>query len=211
MSTERPPSQSSLPAPHGQLEAIYRPRRGDAAAIALLLHPHPLYGGTMHNKVIFQSARALAEAGYETLRINFRGVGASTGSHDGGRGEVDDAAHALAFLRREQPQARQCLVLGFSFGAAIALALAAADAGIDRVIAIGAPAYALAAPGAVAAAASRAAFVHGDRDDVAPLPALRRALADAGIDVEPIVIAGADHFFSDHLEELRSAVTSASG
>lgn len=205
MSDTRPASRSSLPAPHGQLEAIYRPRRGDADAIALLLHPHPLYGGTMHNKVIFQSAKALEDVGYETLRINFRGVGASTGEHDHGRGEIDDAATALDFLRKEQPRATHCLVLGFSFGAAIALALGSRDAKIDRLIAIGTPAHALSNP-TVYPAAQRAVFIHGDRDEVAPLPALRQALTDNDIDSDLIVIPGADHFFTAHLQELRDRV-----
>ncbi len=208
MTESRPPAQSQIPVAHGQLEAIYRPRRGDAAAIALLLHPHPLYGGTMHNKVVFQSAKALEEAGYETLRINFRGIGASSGSYDEGRGECDDALAALEFLRAAQPAATRCLLLGFSFGAAIAFAADARAGDIDRLIAIGTPAYALSAPDA-ARTAGRTAFIHGDRDDVASLAALQQALAAIDNHGELTIIKGADHFFSEHLAELRNAVSLA--
>src|SRR3982750_1133116 len=96
-----------IPIAHGQLEAIYRPGTSSAERVALVLHPHPLYGGTRHNPVVFHCARALHEAGYETLRVNFRGVGASSGTHDHGLGETDDARVALDYLLAQQPQARE--------------------------------------------------------------------------------------------------------
>ena len=210
MSDARPDSVSAIPAPHGQLEAIYRPRRNDAEAIALLLHPHPLYGGTMHNKVVFHSAKALEEAGYETLRINFRGVGSSSGRHDDGRGETEDAMVALEFLRAAQPAVSRCLVLGFSFGAAIAFVLDARSDDVDQVIAIGTPVYALSAPGA-ANTARHTTFIHGDRDEVASLAPLQTALDAIDGHGEIVVIPGADHFFSGHLKELREAVRRAVG
>src|ERR1051326_8510985 len=117
-----------IPAPHGQLEAIYRPEHAQAERVALVLHPHPQHGGTMHNKVVFRAARALQEAGYATLRFNFRGVGESTGTFDQGRGEADDARVALDYLLAEQPQAREVIVAGFSFGAWIGLRVGCADA-----------------------------------------------------------------------------------
>lgn len=194
-----------IPAPHGQLEAIYRPRRDDADRIALLLHPHPQHGGTMHNKVIYRSAKALEDAGYETLRFNYRGVGDSSGSYDGGRGETDDAQTALDFLRAAQPAAARCVVLGFSFGAGIAFALAARDAGIDRIVSVGTPVYTLDAERA-AETAARTAFIHGERDEIAPLGALRQRLAEIAPEADVQVVAGADHFFTGHLGELQGAV-----
>src|SRR5262249_59084965 len=99
-----------IPAPHGQLEAIYRPSNEMAERVALVLHPHPLHGGTMHNKVVFRAAKALQESGIETLRFNFRGVGKSTGEFDQGIGEVDHARIALDFLLDSQPRAREVIV-----------------------------------------------------------------------------------------------------
>lgn len=194
-----------IPAPHGQLEAIYRPRREDAEHIALLLHPHPRHGGTMHNKVVYRSAKALEQAGYETLRFNYRGVGDSTGAYDDGRGETADAATALAYLRAAQPAARHCLVFGFSFGAAVAFRLVEHSGGIDRVIAAGTPVYALGAAQA-ARTADRTFFVHGELDAIAPLAALREQLELLAPAAEIHVVAGADHFFTGHLGELQEAV-----
>ena len=107
-----------IPAPHGQLEAIYHPPAEPAERVALVLHPHPLYGGTMHNKVVYHAAKALEAAGFVTLRFNFRGVGASTGQHDRVGGASEDARVALDYLLAQQPAARAVLVAGFSFGAA---------------------------------------------------------------------------------------------
>ena len=197
-----------IPAPHGQLEAIYRPRSQDADAIALLLHPHPQHGGTMHNKVVYRSAKALEQSGYETLRINFRGVGDSSGAYDDGRGETDDARTALDYLRNAQRSARRCLVLGFSFGAGVAFRLAASESDLDRIVSVGTPAYALDAPGA-AANVERARFIHGADDSIAPLHELRARLADFGLKPEICVVPDADHFFTGHLEKLQAAVADA--
>ena len=89
-----------LPAPHGRIEAILKEPRAGARGAALVLHPHPLHGGTMHNKVVFRTARGLGEAGLITLRINFRGVGQSTGEHGHARGEQEDACAGLDHLER---------------------------------------------------------------------------------------------------------------
>lgn len=198
--------KTTIPAPHGRLEAIYRPERDDAERVALLLHPHPLYGGTMHNPVVFHCARALREAGFETLRINFRGVGESTGAFDHGRGEADDARTALDFLLERQPAARDVVVAGFSFGAAVGLRAGCADRRVTRLVAIAAPAghYDLSF---LAGCAKPKLFVHGDRDDVAPLAALREALVAHGVaEADLRVVPGAGHFFEGHLDALRDEV-----
>lgn len=195
-----------IPTGHGRLEAIYRPTRAAAARVALVLHPHPLYGGTMHNPVVFHCARALHDAGFETLRVNFRGVGESTGTYDQGRGELDDARAALDFLLAEQPAARDVIVAGFSFGAAIGLRLGCDDPRAQRLVAIAAPAghYDLAF---LARCAKPKIFVHGDRDDVAPLAMLSDALERLQVPAYELrVIAGTGHFFESHLDELRGAV-----
>lgn len=192
-----------IPAPHGQLEAIYRPATARAERVALVLHPHPLHGGTMHNKVVHRTAKALEAAGLVTLRINFRGVGASSGTYNEGRGECDDAATAFAWLRRQQPAAREALVAGFSFGASIALRFGCAEPRAARVIAIGTPGRWVTAA-ALTACAKPIDFIHGARDDVAALADLEAVLA-AAVRSAPTglhVVAGAGHFFADQLDEL---------
>jgi alpha/beta superfamily hydrolase len=195
-----------IPGPHGQLEAIYRPARDDAERVALVLHPHPLYGGTMHNPVVFHCARALHEAGFETLRFNFPGVGESGGAHGHGVGEVDDTRAALDFLLERQPAAREVLVAGFSFGAAVGLRFGCADPRVHRVIGIATPTghYDL---GFLASCAKPKLFVHGALDDVAPLAGLERALHDGPVTGYRLeAIPGTGHFFEDRLDELRDAV-----
>src|SRR5260221_9272627 len=106
-----------IPAPHGRLEAIRKePRDGSVDGAALVLHPHPLFGGTMHNKVVFRAAAALNDAGLVALRINFRGVGQSTGTHDEGRGEREDVRAGLDYLTENYP-GQEITLCGFSFGA----------------------------------------------------------------------------------------------
>src|SRR2546429_5209154 len=128
-----------VPTPHGRLEAILKePRAVSIRGVALVLHPHPLFGGTMHNKVVFRAAAALNDAGLIALRINFRGVGQSTGTHDEGYGERDDVLAGLDYLAshyRDQP-----LTLGgFSFGARVGLEVGITDERVVRLISIGTP------------------------------------------------------------------------
>src|SRR5690349_24273205 len=116
-----------IPVAHGQLEGILKePRVVPNRGAALVLHPHPLGGGTMHNKVVFRAASALNDAGLITLRINFRGVGQSTGQHDEGRGERDDVRAALDYLAAKYPPLSITLC-GFSFGARVGLEVGMGD------------------------------------------------------------------------------------
>src|ERR687884_190853 len=110
-----------IPVAHGRLEAILKePRNRSSNGVALLLHPHPLGGGTMHNKVVFRAAAALNDAGLIVLRINFRGVGQSSGQHDEGRGERDDVRAGLDYLWANYP-GLSITLCGFSFGARVGL------------------------------------------------------------------------------------------
>ena len=129
-----------LPAPHGQLEAILKEpaSQGRARGAALVLHPHPLHGGTMHNKVVFRTARGLNEAGLLTLRINCRGVGQSTGAHDYGRGEQQDAQAGLDYLESHYP-ALPLFLAGFSFGAYVALRAGVSDPRVRALVLVGTP------------------------------------------------------------------------
>ncbi len=124
---------------HGQLEAILKePGSAPVRGVALVLHPHPLGGGTMHNKVVFRAASALNDAGLVTLRINFRGVGQSTGTHDQGRGELDDVRAGLDYFRDKYAD-RRITICGFSFGARVGLEVGTSDDRVLNLISIGTP------------------------------------------------------------------------
>lgn len=196
-----------IPAPHGQLEAIYRPKTNQAERVALVLHPHPLHGGTMHNKVVFRAAKALGESGFETMRFNFRGVGASTGKHDDGLGERDDARVALDYLLADQPQAKEVVIAGFSFGSIVGLNVGCADARVHRLIAIGVPAR-LGQLDCLFECDKPKLFVHGTEDVIAPLAPLEEFLTQLPADsnLRFVKIPGASHFFDDHAQELMKAI-----
>ncbi len=197
-----------IPAPHGQLEVIYRPENHRTTRAALVLHPHPLHGGTMHNKVVFRAARALHKAGYETLRFNFRGVGHSTGTFDNGAGESEDARLALDYLLDKLPTAHDVIVAGFSFGSAIGLRVGCADPRVTKLIAIGAPVR-MYDRAVLLACTKPKLFIHGTADELAPLA----PIAELVLSLPPenncqlVKIAGAGHFFDDHLEEMMAVVT----
>ncbi len=157
-----------IPVPHGRLEALYRPGPTPGAPVALVLHPHPLHGGTMHNKVVHRTAKALEEHGYATLRFNFRGVGQSTGQFDQGIGETADAEAALDFLLAEHPEREEVIVAGFSFGSVIGLRVGCADARVARIIAIGVP-LRLDSLACLLTCTKPKLFLHGEADSIAPL------------------------------------------
>jgi len=207
MTSIYPAGNLFIPAPHGRLEAIYRPKSDQAERVALVLHPHPLHGGTMHNKVVFRAAKALNESGFETLRFNFRGVGQSTGEHDEGRGECDDARAALDYLIESQPHAREVIVAGFSFGSIVGLKVGCADERVDKLIAIGAPAR-MSSLDFLARCSKPKLFIHGVEDTVAPLAPLEEFLATLPADGDLRIerIAGAGHFFDDQAFELMQAI-----
>ncbi|MBO0859272.1 MAG: alpha/beta fold hydrolase [Chloracidobacterium sp.] len=192
-----------IPATHGRLEAIYRPKSNHAERVALVLHPHPLHGGTMHNKVVFRAAKALNECGFETLRFNFRGVGLSTGEYDEGRGECADAQVAFDYLLDSQPNAREVVVAGFSFGSIVGLRVGCSDDRVDSLIAIGAPAL-MGNLDFLADCAKPKLFIHGTEDEVAPLAPLEEFLArlPSESDFKLERIEGAGHFFDNHAAEL---------
>jgi len=201
-----------IPAPHGKLEAILKepPAGVRRRGTALVLHPHPLHGGTMHNKVVFRAARALNDAGLVTLRKNFRGVGQTTGTHDHGRGEAEDARAALDYLVAHYPDA-PLLLAGFSFGARVGLEVGVGDERVRALIGIGTP---VSMPerdydfSFLHECRKPILFVHGERDefgDVATLKALAARLpAEAHARVEIIPAAG--HFFDNQLDELSRVI-----
>jgi uncharacterized protein len=194
-----------IASPHGQLEAILKAPRGPIRGVALGLHPHPLFGGTMHNKVVFRAAAALNDAGLVVLRINFRGVGQSTGEHDEGRGERDDVRAGLDYLAENYP-GQEITLCGFSFGARVGLEVGLVDQRVRRLISIGTPAdkYDFSF---LALCRKPILFVQGDRDEFGRVERLRELVAKIPAPAELKVIAGAGHFFEDQLEELKTAIT----
>jgi len=200
-----------IPAPHGRLEAIYRPKSAAAERVALVLHPHPQYQGTMHNKVVFRAARTLERAGFETLRFNFRGVGRSSGSYGGGGGEAEDTRIALDFLLEQHPRAADVLIAGFSFGAAVGLKVGCGDPRVQRLIAIGTPAL-RADLSFLTGCAKPILFIHGERDPIAPLEPVERLVAELSPASATLVrIPEADHFFAQRLDQLEQAIRDFAG
>jgi uncharacterized protein len=200
-----PPGNLLIASPHGQLEAILKAPRGPIEGVSLVLHPHPLFGGTMHNKVVFRAAAALNEAGLVTLRINFRGVGQSTGEHDEGRGERDDARVGLDYLAAKYP-GEEITLCGFSFGARVGLEVGISDHRVRRLISIGTPVdkYDF---NFLKECRKPILFVQGDRDEFGRVEALRESVAQIPAPAELKVIAGAGHFFDNQLDELKAAIT----
>jgi len=186
--------------PAGPLEGLWKDAAGLPSGSAVFAHPHPLHGGTLHNKVVYRAARALTRAGYGTLRFNFRGVGRSAGVHDEGRGEVDDFRAAVDLAEKTHPG--PLLAGGFSFGSSVALRELAGDARPSAVIAIGLP-LATESGRDVPFPAVPALFVSGERDGYGPPDVLERFVAGRA----PVVIVpGADHFFEGRLDALGEAI-----
>ena len=197
-----------IPVAHGQLEAILKePRQGEPKGVALVLHPHPLGGGTMHNKVVFRVAAALNDAGLTVLRINFRGVGQSTGVHDEGRGEREDVRAGLDYLSQQYPGLR-ITVCGFSFGCRVGLEVGIQDPRVSFLIGIGTPLdkYDFSF---VAQSRKPLLLVHGEHDEFGDVEQLRALVAELepSVPVQLVVIPGAGHFFEGHLDELKRAIT----
>jgi uncharacterized protein len=190
--------------PAGRLEAILMHPEAPPVAAAVVCHAHPLHGGMMHFKVVFRAAKALQSAGLAVLRFNFRGVGRSEGAHDHGAGEQGDARAALFEMQDRFP--RLPLVLGgFSFGSVVALRVAARDARVRAVFALGFPlriddhAY-------LASIAPPRLFVQGERDEFGPGEALRALVDPLPPPREIAVIPGADHYFEGQLDALQGSV-----
>ncbi|HKA25456.1 MAG TPA: alpha/beta fold hydrolase [Candidatus Eisenbacteria bacterium] len=197
--------QLVIRSPAGALEAVLFCRaEEDPRAVAVFCHPHPQFGGSMHNKVAYRSAEALFEAGLPTLRFNFRGVGRSEGEWSGGPGEEEDAAAAIGFLLGLYP-GRRLLLGGFSFGAGVALAQGARDPRVHALLAV--------APGAgrrdfsfLARSAKPKAVIQGTADELCPLDDLQASYPAWAEPKWMRLLEGAGHFFEGRLPELQQAV-----
>jgi len=193
----------TLPGNAGSMEGLLDLPATPPRGIALVAHPHPLYGGTMDNKVAQTLARTFAGLGYVVARINFRGVGASEGVHDHGIGETDDMALLLEHMRQQYPGLPVALA-GFSFGTFVQAQLQ------QRLIAAGTPAQRLVLIGAAAGKwampdiPANTILVHGELDETIPLQAVFDWLRP--MDIPVIVIPGADHFFHRKLQHIKAMV-----
>jgi alpha/beta superfamily hydrolase len=195
-----------VPGPVGPLEALINARAGaEPRAIAVLGHPLPTRGGTMHTKALFHAAKALARIDVPVLRFNFRGVGRSAGSFDGGAGEQDDFRAALASMRTRYPDVRRVWCGGMSFGSWVGLSVGAADANVTALIGIACPVnkydYS-----AIVAARKPAFLVHGERDELIPQKEIRKFYAQLSEPKELVIIDGADHLFDGKVSEVGEAI-----
>ncbi len=197
-----------IPAFVGELEAILKEPPGAARGVALVCHPHPLGGGTMHNKVVFRAAAGLVDAGLITLRFNFRGVGASGGTHDGAA-EKQDVRDALDYLAENYPH-QPITLAGFSFGTRIGSEVAVADERVVRLISIGTPVDKYDDFWFLENLRKPILFVHGDRDEFGSVAKLQKLVdkVSANTETELVIFENCGHFFDEHLNELRETVKS---
>lgn len=202
-----------LEGPAGRLEALLNGGAADARYAALVAHPHPLFGGTLHNKVVFHTMKALNAFGFPVLRFNFRGTGLSHGEHDHGEGEVQDVQTALDWLDNEFHL--PLIFAGFSFGAAVGLRAASSGARVKALIGVGTPAIPVAADSEkprvytfdfLRDCVKPKLFVSGGRDQFGPRTKLEELVASVAEPKKLVVIEGADHFFEGRLRELREAI-----
>jgi alpha/beta superfamily hydrolase len=197
-----------LPGPAGPLEALLNAGSPDATHAALVCHPHPLYGGTLHNKVVFHAMKALNALGLPVLRFNFRGAGLSHGEHDHGAGELDDVRTALDFLDHEFHL--PLIFAGFSFGAAVGLRAACPNPRVQALIALGTPITPIDDRtydyDFLKTCTKPKLFVSGSRDQFASKAKLEALVTPLPEPKILVIIEAADHFFEGRLREMREAV-----
>lgn len=204
-----------LDGPVGRLEALLNAGTADATHAAVVCHPHPLFGGTLHNKVVFHIMKALNSFGFPVLRFNFRGAGLSQGEHDKGDGEVEDVRTALDWLDAEFHL--PLLLAGFSFGSAVGLRAACPDSRVRALVGVGVPVV----PVAEATEEPRVyaydflrdcvkpkLLISGARDRFGPRAKLEELAASLPAPKRLVIVEGADHFFEGRLRELREAIES---
>ncbi len=197
-----------LDGPAGRLEALLNRGAETASHAALVCHPHPLYGGTLHNKVVFHTMKALNSFGFPVLRFNFRGAGLSQGKHDDGRGEVDDARAALDWLNEQFHL--PLIFSGFSFGAAVGLRAACPDSRVEALIGVGAPVSAIESRNYdfsfLSDCIKPKLLVSGEHDQYGPRAKLEKLVESMPEPKKLIIVPGGDHFFEGRLRELRESI-----
>jgi uncharacterized protein len=194
-----------LEGPAGRLEAlVWTTQNLSPEMAAVVCHPHPLFGGTMHNKVVFRAAKTLHEAGAPVLRFNFRGAGLSAGTHDTGRGEADDVRAALDYLATHFPGV-PILLAGFSFGAWVGLRVGCADARVTRLVGLGLPvndsdlSY-------LRDCAKPKFFLQGSNDQFGARDRIESLVATLPEPKRLVFVEGGDHFFTGKLDQMTAAL-----
>jgi len=195
-----------LEGPVGRLEAIlWTPTQPVSPSLAAVIcHPHPLFGGTMHNKVVYNAAKTLDSLGIPVLRFNFRGAGLSAGDHDKGRGEQGDVEAALDYLAAQFPGI-PLLLAGFSFGSFVGLRVGCRDARVCELIGIGIPVNSTDFS-FLADCPKPKLFVHGSNDKFGERKKVEETVAALGGENRLVIVEHADHFFAGHLDEFNAAI-----
>jgi uncharacterized protein len=192
--------------PAGKLESLlWTTSAADPPFVAAVCHPHPLFGGTLHNKVVYQAAKALHNLGAPVLRFNFRGAGLSEGTHDNGRGEQDDVRAALDYVAREFSD-KPILLAGFSFGSYVGLRVGCGDSRVTRLIGLGLPVNNVDMT-YLRACAKPKLIVQGGEDQFGSRAAIEALFATLPEPKRLVIVEGADHFFASKLHEASAAIT----
>ncbi|MDC0190160.1 alpha/beta hydrolase [Rhodospirillales bacterium] len=197
--------------PDGRLEGRYHQSKNSDAPIAIVLHPHPLHGGNMNNRVVFIMFNNFVERGFSVLRFNFRGVGRSQGTFDNGVGELSDAAYAFDWMQQFNSNSPFCWIGGYSFGALISMQLMMRRPEIEGFVSISPPAgtedFSFLAP-----CPSSGLIIHGDKDAHISLDAVKKLSqkldGQKNISVNLSIVRGADHFYKDNMDNLSKEVAS---
>ena len=199
-----------LPGPAGRIEVRYQRQKAVGAPMALVLHPHPQFGGTMNNPLVYDLFHMFHGLGCTTVRFNFRGVGRSQGTFDSGAGELSDAAAILDWMNTLYPNPSHVWVCGISFGAWIGMQLLMRRPEVEGFLSIAAPAslydFSFLAP-----CPSSGLFVHGEKDAVVPVAAVHQLVeklkTQKGIVIEQQIVKGANHFFDGKVDDLMEVVS----
>ena len=191
--------------PEGRLEGRYHQSKQSDAPVAIVLHPHPLQGGNMNNRIVYMMFNAFLDRGFSVMRFNFRGVGRSQGVFDGGVGELSDAAYAFDWIQQSNPNSPYCWIGGYSFGALISMQLMMRRPEIEGFISVSPPAntddFSFLAP-----CPSSGLIVHGTTDEQVPIDSVNKLAqklsAQRNIEIDYSVLKNADHFFQDKIGDL---------
>lgn len=194
-----------IPGPAGPLEALLDQPEGEPRAVAVFGHPHPLHGGTMHTKALYQAAKAMPRIGVAALRFNFRGVGRSAGSFSEGVGEQEDFRAALDFMTKRYPEVKRVWCGGMSFGSWVAMSVGALDPRTTALIGIACPVNKYDYSGVVSSR-KPVFLVHGERDELIPHKEIRKFYAQLSEPKELVFIDAADHLFDGKASEVGDAI-----